>query len=133
MWNSPCRAQSALIAASRSGGHTRPEGLPGEIVTIARVRGVIAAASRSGSGFRPAATGTGTPPASWIAITWLKYQGTGRITSSPGSQITWAAAWKAMLLPAVTSSRLSARSSPRSSASSRRTAASSSGSPSPGP
>jgi hypothetical protein len=61
-----------LIAANTWAGITTPLGLFGDTVTMARVRGVIAAANLSGSGIRPACTGTGTAPASCTAITWLK-------------------------------------------------------------
>ena len=72
MWNNPLSAHRALIPASTRWGITTPLGLLGDTVTMARVRGVIAASKRSSSGIKPASTGTGRPPASWIAITWLK-------------------------------------------------------------
>jgi hypothetical protein len=44
--------------------------LPGELTTMARVRGVMAAAMAAGSGTKPSsalvARLTDTPPASWI-------------------------------------------------------------------
>ena len=72
MCSSPRSAHSWLIASSTSRGNTAPLGLLGEMVTMARVRGVIAAAKRSGSGTTPADTATGVAPARRIAISWLK-------------------------------------------------------------
>jgi len=72
MWISPRAAQQWLMASSTCRGMMLPLGLLGETVTIARVRGVMAAARRSGSGITPASTAIGHPPARRIAISWLK-------------------------------------------------------------
>ena len=72
MCSRPRSSQSVLIARNTASGITTPLGLLGEMVTRARLRGVIAAAKTSGSGMGPASTPTGTPPANCTAITWLK-------------------------------------------------------------
>ena len=52
---------------------------------MARVRGVMRAAAVAASGIRPAPVGSGTvvTPCMSSHILWLKYQGVGKITSSP--------------------------------------------------
>ena len=92
----------AIIAA----GTTAPVGLFGETRTSARMPPPARiAARRSGSGRKPSSArqgkGTASMPCIDSAMRWLKYQGVGRITRSPGAASTVIAMAKARLQPAV--------------------------------
>ena len=71
--------------------------------TTARVRGEISAAAASGSGTIPCPqpSGTARTPCMSSHILWLKYHGTGMMTSSPGPASVAMAAQKAWLQPWV--------------------------------
>ena len=71
--------------------------------TIALTRGDMRARAASGSGVMSARQGRGTVsiPIRSSHILWLKYQGAGSMTASPGAAIVAIAAQKAMLQPAV--------------------------------
>ena len=96
-----------------AGGYSAPVGLFGVTRTMARVRGVRRARAASGSGSMPSPQGSGTVsmPAMSSHILWLKYQGTGSITASPGAARVVIAVQKAWLQPAVIATS-SARISP---------------------
>ena len=67
------------------------------------MRGPISAAAAAGSGTMPGPQGRGTARTpDWAShIAWLKYHGTGRITSSPGAASVATAVAKAWLQPEV--------------------------------
>ena len=90
-------------SAIRAGGYSAPVGLFGVTRTMARVRGVRRARAASGSGSMPSPQGSGmvSRPAMSSHILWLKYQGTGSITASPGSARVISVVQKAWLQPAV--------------------------------
>ena len=107
------RARAAK-AATRSGGYSAPVGLFGVTRTIALTRGVIRARAASTSGSMPSPQGSGTVsrPAMSSHILWLKYQGTGSITASPGAAMVAIAVQKAWLAPAVTATSSGSMSPP---------------------
>lgn len=70
---------------------------------MARVRSVISRAAATGSGINvgPVSSGRILTPAMSSHIWWLKYHGSGTITSSPGAARVAMAAVNAMLQPEV--------------------------------
>ena len=74
MCQMPRAAQSSLTAVKSDSGYTAPVGLLGEIVTMARVRGVMASAMASRRSWYCSSVGTttGRQPAITTAISWLK-------------------------------------------------------------
>ena len=85
------------------GGYSAPVGLLGVTRTMARVRGVRRARAASGSGSMPGPQGRGmvSMPHMSRHILWLKYQGTGSSTASPGAARVGMAVQNAWLQPAV--------------------------------
>ena len=96
--------------ADRRGSPSSRSGLEGELMTIARVRGVIAFSIRSKSRCQPFAsmisgTATGLAPATEIAPAKFGQAGVGTITSSPLPATMRKAIWIACMPPEVTKKR----------------------------
>ena len=101
----PSRAQRSAMAAAVASLISAPVGLPGELRTIALVRGVTRARMASASTWKPSSrwvrTSTGVAPSRSICSTMVGQNGVWVITSSPGSKSATAALNSACLPPAV--------------------------------
>ena len=94
------------MPATSSFSRTAPVGLFGNPSRIARVRGVIAAATSSGlrrnASSSRVGTATGTPPASTMPGMYATYDGSARMTSSPSFSVARIARSTASDTPTVT-------------------------------